>query len=88
MRIAVTRSGGFAGLRRCKELRTEGHPDADRLEELARTALAAEQDTAGLGVPDALHYEITVDGRSVHCADPQLSEAQRELVRTVLREGT
>ncbi|WP_228982585.1 protealysin inhibitor emfourin [Streptomyces sp. DH12] len=41
----------------------------------------------GAGVPDGFHYEITVDGRTAHCAEPDLTEAQRELVSRVLREG-
>jgi predicted double-glycine peptidase len=40
------------------------------------------------GVPDGFQYTITVDGRTVHCADPQLTQAQRELVRTILKEGS
>ncbi|WP_449336532.1 protealysin inhibitor emfourin [Streptomyces kanasensis] len=41
----------------------------------------------GAGVPDGFHYEITVDGRTAHCAEPDLTDAQRELVSRVLREG-
>ena len=39
------------------------------------------------GVPDGFSYEITVDGRTVYCADPRLTEEQRELIRRVLKEG-
>jgi hypothetical protein len=38
-------------------------------------------------VPDGFHYEITAGGRTVHCADPHLTEAQRQLVRMLLKEG-
>lgn len=39
------------------------------------------------GVPDGFHYDITVDGRTVHCADPHLTPEQRELIQLVLKEG-
>ena len=61
--------------------------DARHLEALAHQAVETGQITASRGVPDGFHYEIVVDGRTVHCADPHLSDAQRELVRTVLKEG-
>jgi hypothetical protein len=38
-------------------------------------------------VPDGFAYRITVDGTTVHCADPRLTEAQRELISRVLKEG-
>lgn len=40
-----------------------------------------------LGVPDGFAYEITVDHTTVYCADPRLTEDQRELIRRVLKEG-
>ncbi|TVL91914.1 hypothetical protein LRS74_23480 [Streptomyces sp. LX-29] len=89
MRISVIRSGGFAGIERRAELDTSGRPDARHLEALAHQAVSASpaEATAVRGVPDGFSYEITVDGRTAHCADPHLSDAQRELVRAVLREG-
>lgn len=86
MRIIVVRTGGFAGIERRAELDTTGRPDARHLEALAHQAVEAGQ-TAARRVPDGFHYDITVDGRTAHCADPGLSDAQRELVRTVLKEG-
>jgi hypothetical protein len=82
------RSGGFTGIQRRAVLDTAGRPDATHIEALAHTALGAGR--AGgppHGVPDGFHYEITADGRTVHCADPHLTDAQRQLVRTVLKEG-
>ncbi|AOT58785.1 protealysin inhibitor emfourin [Streptomyces fradiae] len=38
-------------------------------------------------MPDGFSYEITVDGRTVRCAEPHLTGAQRELASRVLREG-
>ncbi|MGK5641819.1 protealysin inhibitor emfourin [Streptomyces sp. URMC 126] len=87
MRIVITRTGGFAGIERRAELDTTGRPDATHLEALAHRALAPGRDAPARGVPDGFHYEITVDNRKIHLADPHLTEDQRELIRTVLREG-
>ena len=87
MRIEVKRTGGFAGISRRAELDTSGRPGEDRLDALARTAVAQGRAGPQRGVPDGYAYEITVDGRTVHCADPALTEAQRELIHTVLKEG-
>ncbi|WP_314172340.1 protealysin inhibitor emfourin [Streptomyces winkii] len=87
MRITVTRTGGFGGLTRRATLRTDGRPDADRLDALARSALAEGGTERPLGVPDGFHYEIETDDGTSYCADPRLTEAQSALVRTVLREG-
>jgi hypothetical protein len=38
-------------------------------------------------VPDGYHYEITVDGRTVHCADPRLTDSQQELISLILHQG-
>jgi hypothetical protein len=62
-------------------------PDAREWHALAERALAAGRDTPPAGVPDGFHYEITVDGRTVHAADPGLTEDQRELISRVLKEG-
>jgi hypothetical protein len=87
MHIAVTRTGGFAGITRKTELETTGRPDAQRLTDLARAALAAGRSTAPSGAPDAFHYEITIDGTTIRCADPEVSEAQRALINAVLTGG-
>lgn len=88
MRIVITRTGGFAGIRRRAELDTAGRPDARHLEALAHRALAPGRESGPVrGVPDGFHYEIDVDGRSVHLADPHLTHDQRELIRAVLKEG-
>ncbi|GAA4677182.1 protealysin inhibitor emfourin [Streptomyces youssoufiensis] len=87
MRITVTRTGGFAGITRRAGLDSTGRADAPHLEELARAALADGAPERPVGVPDGFQYGIEVDGATVYCADPRLSSAQRELIRTVLREG-
>lgn len=87
MRIEVVRSGGFAGIERRATLDTADHPDAPRLTALAEAALAAASPRPPRGVPDGYHYEIHVDGRTAHCADPQLTPAQRALITAVLGPG-
>ncbi|MEU2245629.1 protealysin inhibitor emfourin [Streptomyces sp. NPDC019224] len=87
MRIQVSRTGGFAGIARHREIDTSGRADAQEWEALAGSALADGQAAAPGGVPDGFSYRITVDGRTVHCADPRLTDAQRTLVSRVLKEG-
>ncbi|MER8001796.1 MULTISPECIES: protealysin inhibitor emfourin [unclassified Streptomyces] len=91
MRIHVRRTGGFAGIERTAEVDTAPLPDTEAREwrALAERALADDGPGAGSGgaVPDGFSYEIAVDGRTVRCADPRLSEAQRALVSRVLKEG-
>ncbi|GHA68688.1 protealysin inhibitor emfourin [Streptomyces termitum] len=82
MRIRVRRTGGFAGIERSAEVEADG----PGWEALAAAVLAGDG-AAGRGVPDGFAYEITIDGRTVRCADPHLTEAQRTLVSRVLREG-
>ncbi|MEV4561672.1 protealysin inhibitor emfourin, partial [Kitasatospora sp. NPDC049285] len=72
MRIQVTRTGGFAGLLRYAELDTADRQDAPHVHALAREAVAGGLRGPAYGVPDGFHYEITVDGRTVYCADPKL----------------
>ncbi|GAA2929268.1 MULTISPECIES: protealysin inhibitor emfourin [Streptomycetaceae] len=87
MRIQVSRTGGFAGIARRGEVDTSGRPDAAEWEALAEAALAAGRGGPPAGVPDGFHYRITVGDRTVDCADPRLTEAQRALVSRVLKEG-
>ncbi|WP_326787919.1 protealysin inhibitor emfourin [Streptomyces sp. NBC_00151] len=87
MRIEVRRTGGFAGIERRAEVDTAARPDAREWHALAERALAAGRATPPAGVPDGFHYEITVDGRTVHAAGPGLTEDQRELISRVLKEG-
>ncbi|MCX2179767.1 protealysin inhibitor emfourin [Streptomyces sp. SKN60] len=86
MRIRVRRTGGFAGIEKSAELDTAGLADAEQMHDLARAALAAEP-RESRGVPDGFAYEITVDGRTVKCCDPDLTPEQRELIQRVLKEG-
>ncbi|GHG01452.1 protealysin inhibitor emfourin [Streptomyces filamentosus] len=81
MRIRVRRTGGFAGIERSAEVEVTG----PEWESLAASVLAAA--AAVRGVPDGFSYEITIDGRTVRCADPHLTDDQRTLVTRVLKEG-
>ncbi|MGW4028968.1 protealysin inhibitor emfourin [Streptomyces sp. NPDC004838] len=87
MEIQVRRTGGFAGIERFASVDTAGRPDADTWHALAEEAVADGRDTPPIGVPDGFGYEITVDGRTVYCADPRLTDAQLRLVSRVLKEG-
>ncbi|WP_031082726.1 protealysin inhibitor emfourin [Streptomyces sp. NRRL WC-3549] len=87
MRIQVSRTGGFAGIARHGEIDTAGRPDAGEWETLAAAALDAGADGPPAGVPDGFRYRITIDGRTVHCADPRLTAPQRALITRVLKEG-
>ncbi|MEU6663713.1 protealysin inhibitor emfourin [Streptomyces sp. NPDC046821] len=87
MRIQVTRSGGFAGIERRAEVDTSGRADAHEWHALAERALADGHGSPPAGVPDGFSYAITVDGRTVYCADPRLTEGLRGLISRVLKEG-
>lgn len=86
MRIRVRRTGGFAGIERSAEVDTSGRRDAGELDALAATVLK-EGDGDVRGVPDGFSYEITIDGTTIRCCDPHLTESQRALIDMVLKEG-
>jgi hypothetical protein len=87
MRIQVKRTGGFAGVARHAEVDISGRGDATEWQSLAEQALADGRDTPPIGVPDGFSYQLTVGDRTVYCADPRLTEAQRTLISRVLKEG-
>ncbi|MFI0085930.1 protealysin inhibitor emfourin [Streptomyces bobili] len=87
MRIHVRRTGGFAGIERAAEVDTSGRPDAHEWHALAEKAVAAGRGTPPAGVPDGFSYRLTVDGTTVYCSDPRLTEEQRKLISKVLKEG-
>lgn len=88
MVIEVVRTGGFAGIERRAEVDTSGRPDEAEWRALARSALRAVPPGAGGGpVRDGFSYRITVDGSTLCCREPDLSDAQRELVSRILKEG-
>jgi hypothetical protein len=87
MRIAVRRTGGFAGIERHSEVDTSTWPDARQWEALARRVADESGGAPAAALPDGFCYEVTVDGLTVHCADPGLSDDQRELIARVLSKG-
>ncbi|MEU6080884.1 protealysin inhibitor emfourin [Streptomyces sp. NPDC047108] len=87
MRIQVKRTGGFTGIPRNAEVDTAGRSDAQDWQALAERALAEGRDTPPVGVPDGFSYQVTVGDRTIYCADPRLSEAERTLITRVLKEG-
>ncbi|MET9698630.1 protealysin inhibitor emfourin [Streptomyces sp. NPDC006529] len=88
MRILVVRTGGFAGIERRVEIDTSGLPDEAEWQALAQLALRpGPPRPSSDGVRDGFSYRITVDGRTVQCRDPHLSDAQRQLIMRVLKEG-
>ncbi|MEI5100530.1 hypothetical protein RB200_20885 [Streptomyces sp. PmtG] len=87
MRIQVKRTGGFGGIERHAEVDTAARPDAQDWHSLAERAVADSRGTPPIGVPDGFSYQITVDGRTVYCADPRLTDDQRQLITRVLKEG-
>ncbi|WP_371615810.1 protealysin inhibitor emfourin [Streptomyces sp. NBC_00454] len=88
MRIQVVRTGGFAGIERRAEVDTSGLPDEAEWQALAQLALRpGPPGPPAEGIRDGFSYRITVDGRTVLCQDPNLSEAQRALISRVLKEG-
>ncbi|MEU3404128.1 protealysin inhibitor emfourin [Streptomyces sp. NPDC006670] len=89
MKIEVVRTGGFAGIERRAEVDTSGRPDEQEWRDLAELALTPHPLAAEGpgGVRDGFAYLITVDGRTVSCQDPHLTDAQRGLITRVLKEG-
>ncbi|MET9757880.1 protealysin inhibitor emfourin [Streptomyces sp. NPDC006372] len=87
MRISVRRTGGFAGIERYAEVDTSGRLDAAEWHALAEKAVADARSTPPVGVPDGFGYQLTVDGKTVYCADPRLTDEQRKLISQVLKEG-
>ncbi|MEU6115284.1 protealysin inhibitor emfourin [Streptomyces sp. NPDC047117] len=87
MRIRVRRTGGFAGIEKHAQINTAGRADAEQWADLAERALAEGRSEPPVGVPDGFAYQITVDDRTVYCADPRLTDPQRKLITRVLKEG-
>lgn len=88
MRIQVRRTGGFAGIERFAEVDTSGRTDASEWHALVEQAVAGGRSEPPIGVPDGFTYQITVDGSTVYCSDPRLSDAQCQLISQVLKEGS
>lgn len=86
MRIVITRTGGHLTGARRAELDISDRPDEVFLEGLVHRSLP-DGNAPAPGESDGFHYEITVDDRKFHLADPHLTDDQRELIRIVQKEG-
>lgn len=86
MRIAVTRSGGVAAIRRRAVVDTEGRGDAEAWHGLVRRADLANA-PPHRPAPDRFVYTIRVDAEEVTVSEQDLAGALLELVDRVLAEG-
>ena len=87
MRIAVSRSGGFAGLVRRAELDTDGRADADAWLGLAERAGPLPPAPAPGRARDAFVWTIEVDDQRAVVPDSSLTGALRDLAERALAEG-
>lgn len=95
MRVAVTRSGGFAGITRHARLDSADHPAVARL--IGEIDLPdAGAAPPGSGQPgetspapgaDRFVYDIEIGNRAVRVGEADLSEPLRRLVEHVLAHG-
>lgn len=86
MRIAVTRSGGVAGIRRRAAVDTAGRGDADDWHTLVRRADLGSA-PPHRPAPDRFVYTIEVDGDEVTVGEADLTGPLEELIDRVLSEG-
>lgn len=86
MKIAITRSGGFAGLVQRAAIDTADLPDPADAAELQ--TLAGRIDLAALPSPDRqpdrFVYEIEIDGRTAEVGESALTGPLRALVDKVM----
>ncbi|GAA4614087.1 hypothetical protein GCM10023195_61350 [Actinoallomurus liliacearum] len=83
MKVAVTRSGGFAGMVRRAEVDSADHPTVARLVDEIDLDDVPEPTPAA----DRFVYEVEVDDHCVPIAETDLCGPLRELVDYVLAHG-
>jgi hypothetical protein len=83
VRVAVTRSGGFAGLVRRAELDSADHPAVAGLIEDVRLDDVPEPK----GEPDRFVYDIKIGDRSAQVGESDLHGPLRQLVDHVMKHG-
>lgn len=88
MDVIVSRSGGFAGLRRVWRVDVDEQPDERAWRDLLGSLPwdecgSGEQGRASTGRPDRFVYEIRVQTHHVRLGEAQLDGAWRELVDRV-----
>jgi hypothetical protein len=82
MKVSVTRSGGFAGLRRTWAVTVDEQPDRDAWDELLGRLPWGER-VSGAPQPDRYVYEIRCSGNRATLPEQQLTGVWRELVNRV-----
>jgi hypothetical protein len=84
VRVAVTRSGGFAGMVRRAEVDSADHPALAQLIGDVRLDDLPEPK----GQPDRFVYRIEIGDRSAHVGEADLRGTLRELVDHVMTHGS
>ena len=87
MRVIVSRSGGFAGLRMTWQLDVDEQPDAQEWRMLIRR-LPWSEGRATAPQPDRFSYRICCEPHEVTLAEQHLDGPWRELVDRVKSEGS
>jgi hypothetical protein len=82
MKVSVTRSGGFAGLRRTWAVIVDEQPDRDAWDDLLGRVPWGEG-TRSVPQPDRYVYEIRYSRRRVTLPEQQLTGVWKELVDRV-----
>jgi hypothetical protein len=85
VKVAVTRSGGFAGLVRRAEVDSADHPAvADLINDVRLDEVPSEPKRE----PDRFVYEIKIGDRSAQIGESDLHGPLRELVHHVMSHGS
>lgn len=84
MRVAVTRSGGFAGMVRRADIDSADHPAVAGLIDDVRL----DEFPAPKGEPDRFVYDIEIGDRSAQVGESDLKGPLRTLVDYVMAHGS
>jgi hypothetical protein len=87
-RVAVTRSGGFAGIRRQAEIRLGDDPRTPEVERLLMRIDLRAVARGSRPQPDRFVYEFVVRGEQATVAEPDLTPELEELAHLLLDAGT
>jgi Thermolysin metallopeptidase, alpha-helical domain/Thermolysin metallopeptidase, catalytic domain len=84
--VAVSRTGGFAGLKAYGELRLGDDPRTGEVEQLL-TRIDVDRIRGGAPQPDRFVYSFTLRGREIVVGEPDLTPELARLVTLVLESG-
>jgi len=93
MKVMLRRSGGFAGLNLRSEVDASqlGANESAELQRLV-SRLPAGQPSASRPMPDAMHYEVTIDDgsgpKSFRGSDGAISDELQQLVDWIVGKGS